>query len=292
MNISKWIKRNIPAQNGKTVAISGATGGIGTHLTLHLASLGANLVLLNRNETKSRALIAEVNRAYPDIKCTHITMDLEDPDSVKSATAALAEIVPDTLILNAGAYAIPRHKCQTGFDNVFQINFLSPYFLASKLKPLMDAKGGKIIAVSSIAHNYSKINAKDVDFSTCKKSSFVYGNSKRFLTYTLHDLCKDDNNLAIVHPGITLTNITAHYPKIVLRLIKWPMKIFFPSPKKAALCLLMGLAQNTSFGTWIGPKAFNVWGAPTKKRLPKASEEEIKSIIALGNDALKIMENC
>jgi hypothetical protein len=35
-----------------------------------------------------------------------------------------------------------------------------------------------------------------------------------------------------------------------------------------------------------------VWGAPTKKRLPKASEEEIKSIIALGNDALKIMENC
>ena len=47
--------------------------------------------------------------------------------------------------------------------------------------PGIEARGGRIVAVSSIAHNYSEIDERDVDFSTRRKASIVYGNAKRYL---------------------------------------------------------------------------------------------------------------
>ena len=52
MNIQKWITQNTTSLKGKTIAITGSTGGISKHLTKSLANLGANLILINRNKEK------------------------------------------------------------------------------------------------------------------------------------------------------------------------------------------------------------------------------------------------
>ncbi len=274
MNYNKWFNKNTTTLKGKTVAISGATGGIGVELCDYLANLGANLICLDRNRDKSSSLINKLKNKYPTLNALHITIDLENFHDVMSVADKLKTLNIDYLILNAGAYKIPRYKCDTGYDNVFQINFVSPYYLARELTPQIKQKGGKIIAVSSIAHNYSKIDINDIDFSTRTAASKVYGNAKRFLTFSLFGLFNGDKTLAIVHPGITFTNITNHYPKLIFALIKHPMKIIFMKPKKAALNVIYGLFNSTKSNEWIGPRIFNIWGLPNKKKLYTAKYSE------------------
>ena len=278
MSIKKWLKSNTSSLDGKLVAVSGATGGIGRELCMHLGALGANLVLINRSLDKSLALEAELVENYPNIRITHIMADLEILDTVKAAADELATMPIDYLILNAGAYSIPRHICDSGYDNVFQINFISPYYLAKRLLPKIAERGGRIIAVGSIAHNYSKTDPTDPDFRTRKPASLVYGNAKRHLMYSLLSLDGAKDSISITHPGITFTNITAHYPKLIFAIIKHPMKIIFMKPSLAALSVLDGIFTPTHPYEWIGPAIFDVWGLPKKKRLKTANNEEIERI--------------
>ena len=279
MNIQKWLTKNTHSLFGKTVVITGATGGLGRELSRYVVMLGANLVTVDRNESKSLALEKELTDEFPDASITRIIADMENFDSVKSACERLKCIPIDYLILNAAAYSIPRKCCDTGYDNVFQINFVSPYYLIRELMPLLTEREGRIIAVGSIAHNYSTTDPDDIDFSTRNRSNLVYGNSKRYLMFSLYELMKSEKGtLSVVHPGITFTNITAHYPPLIFAIIKHPMKLIFMKPKKAALSILKGLFDHTEGYSWIGPKLFNIWGYPSKKPLKTAQKAEIDRI--------------
>lgn len=274
MSINKWIKKNTKSLEGKRVAVSGSTGGIGAELCKILVGLGAELVCLDRNAQKVEFLREMLLKEYPSLSLRHIELDLENADSVKAVAERLKEIKLDVLILNAGAYHIPRKKSALGLENVFQINFLSPYFLT---KELIDT-GVKVVAVSSIAHNYSKVDENDIDFAKRTKPSLIYGNSKRFLQFSLYRLFKGSDRLSIVHPGITFTNITAHYPPLIFAIIKHPMKVIFMRPKKAALSIVKGIFDDTSKNEWIGPCIFDIWGLPKKKMLKTCGESEAEFI--------------
>ena len=279
MNIQKWLTKNTHSLLGKTVVITGATGGLGRELSRYVVMLGANLVTVDRNEARSIALEKELTAEFHDAKIIRILADMDDFDSVKLACEQLKHMPIDYLVLNAAAYSIPRKKCKTGYDNVFQINFVSPYYITRELMPLLIERKGKVIAVGSIAHNYSKTDPDDIDFSTRSRSNLVYGNSKRHLMFSLYELMKSKNEmLSVVHPGITFTNITSHYPPIIFAIIKHPMKLIFMKPKKAALSILKGLFDHTEGYSWIGPKLFNIWGYPLKKTLKTATNSEIDRI--------------
>ncbi|MBQ8253881.1 MAG: SDR family NAD(P)-dependent oxidoreductase [Clostridia bacterium] len=279
MNIEKWLKNNTSSLSGKTVAITGSTGGLGAPLCEYLSRLGASLILVDRNATRSEAHAAELREKY-GVTVSLIQCDLQSGASVREATKALIKAEPDIFIHNAGAYSIPKKICDTGFGNVFQINFLSPYYMIKELLPTLRKKNGRVVAVGSIAHNYSKTDPNDIDFVTRKAASKVYGNAKRFLMFSLYSLFENekDVSLSIVHPGITFTNITAHYPKLIFAVIKHPMKVIFMKPKKAALCLIRGVFESTEKNTWIGPRLFNVWGYPSKKALKSCKNDETEFI--------------
>lgn len=278
----KWIKKHTTSLAGKTVAVTGSTGGLGKPLCRYLAALGADLVLVDRSAERSDAHKAELLRDFPDRRITLVHADLADMASVRNATAALAALPLDIFIHNAGAYAIPRKTCDTGFDNVFQINFISPYYMIRELLPLLRARHGHVMAVGSIAHNYAKIDGEDVDFSTRSKASLVYGNAKRHLMFSLMALFEGETDvtLSITHPGITFTNITAHYPPVIFAIIKHPMKVIFMRPRKAALSLLLGVFVPCRGTEWIGPRLFRVWGLPHKETLHTCKQAERDEIAA------------
>lgn len=282
MNISKWLDNNTFSLEEKTVAISGSTGGLGRELCYYLASLGADLVLVDRNRQKSSELKADLESIFDEVDITLLTADMSDISSVKAATDELLNMEIDYLILNAGAYSIPRYTCDTGYDNVFQINFISPYYMARKLLPGIKERGGRIVAVGSIAHNYSKIDESDVDFATRKQASLVYGNAKRYLTYSLFAL--DDESISVTHPGISFTGITNHYPPAIFALIKYPMKIIFMKPDKACLSVLSGMFSDCHSGEWIGPWLFDVWGRPARKPLRTADTAEATKIAKIAEE--------
>ena len=283
MKTKTWINKNTYSLEGKKIAISGATGGLGRELCLHVASLGGDLVLLVRNEKKCESLEAEIKEKYPEISVSHLNVDMEEVSSVERAADELTKMGIDMLFLNAGAYSIPRHKTTLGYDNVFTINFLSPYLLAKRLLPYLRERGGRIIAVGSIAHRYSSSDINDVDFSTRKPSNLVYGNSKRYLMTALPALSEREGEITVVHPGITFTNITAHYPRLIFALIKYPMKIIFMSPRRAALSILAGAFVNCREDEWIGPRLFDVWGLPKKRKFKIPSDEKKQILGAVKN---------
>jgi len=144
--------------------------------------------------------------------------------------------------------------------------------------------------VGSIAHNYSKTDENDTDFSTRTASSLVYGNAKRYLMFSLYELFKNeiDASLSVAHPGITFTNITAHYPKLIFAVIKYPMKVIFMKPRKAALSILRGCFEATPYNFWIGPGIFNVWGYPKMQKLLSCKSDESEKI---GQKAEEIYNN-
>lgn len=286
MRAEKYLQKHTHSLSGKTVAITGSTGGLGVELCKYLVTLGADLILVDRNFKLSSDLRDELVKIRSDANVFCITADLEDIKSVSLACDELLKYDIDFFINNAGAYKIDRKKCSTGFDNIFQINFVSPYYIINRLLPHLKKRGGKVLAVSSIALSYSKTDKNDIDFSTRKACSLVYGNAKRFLTYSLYKLFENENDatLSIVHPGITLTKITAHYPKWLFAIIKYPMKVIFMSPKKAALSLLSGFFNKTAKNEWIGPRLFNVWGLASKKKLKAASDSEADFIFETAQD--------
>lgn len=286
MDYKKWRNENVGDLVGKTVAITGTTGGLGRELARYLCELNADLILLDRSAERSKSHQNELLKLYPDINITRITVDLENFDSVKAAAEALKRLPIDIFIHNAGAYSIPRHKCSTGFDNVFQINFVSPFYIIRELLPNLRERKGRVVAVGSIAHNYSKSDINDIDFSSRTAASKVYGNAKRFLMFSLYELFKNETEvtLSIAHPGITFTNITAHYPKLIFAVIKHPMKIIFMKPKKAALSILKGVFTPTLYHTWIGPRIFNIWGLPKSQKLNTVSEAESQKIGQIANE--------
>ena len=265
---------------GKTVAMTGCTGGIGKELCRHLLRAGATLVLIDRSKDRSEALRQNLETEFPNVSLTALYADMEDIVSVKAVCEELERMPLDILILNAGAYSIPRHRTSLSVDNVFQINALAPYYMTKRLLPTLRRRGGRVVAVGSIAHRYSKTDRADVDFKTRSAASLVYGNAKRRLMFSLYELFRAETDvaLAVCHPGITLTNITAHYPKWVFALIKYPMKVLFMSPRKAALSIVEGCVTPCGYREWIGPRWLDIWGLPRKATLRSCKRDECQAI--------------
>lgn len=285
--MKNWLKKYEGELIGKRVALFGSTGGIGNELCRYILGLGGTLIMVDRSPQKAQILKDKLKSEFPEAAIHSITADLEDIDAVDNACLELEKLNVDILIHNAGAYSIPRKKCSTGFDNVFQINFVSPYYITNKLLPHLTKIKGRVVVVGSVAHNYSKTDENDIDFFTRKKASLVYGNAKRYLMFSSLHLAHDnpDVGFAVTHPGITFTNITAHYPKLIFAIIKHPMKVIFMKPKKAALSIVEGMFTDTKGYEWIGPRIFNVWGNPKKQTLNTCSKAECERIY---NNANKI----
>ena len=77
---------------GKTVALTGSTGGIGRALSRALAEMGASLILLDRNETKAKAWAEALAREFEDCRVTRYTVDLSDMDAVKATALPCVEV--------------------------------------------------------------------------------------------------------------------------------------------------------------------------------------------------------
>ena len=79
MSIGEYLK-SIFSLEGKTILISGATGGIGSAISRGLAAAGAETALCARNQQKCRELADEIS-AHGGAATAH-ALDLSDLDSI------------------------------------------------------------------------------------------------------------------------------------------------------------------------------------------------------------------
>jgi len=167
----------------RLVVISGATSGIGYHTARKFASHGARLLCINRNEKKSEALKAEIEKEY-GVSCEYIIADLSNLKDIYSTAQKLCKIdTPiDVLIHNAGIYLTKRELTAEGFDKVFVVNHLSSFviniLLSQKLKSREKAR---IILVNSEGHRFAAwgLHLDDLNWEKRRYSGLQsYGSAK------------------------------------------------------------------------------------------------------------------
>jgi 3-oxoacyl-[acyl-carrier protein] reductase len=136
----------------KTALVCGASQGIGRAIAIALADLGANCVLLARNEEALKEAIAQLNTSEGQ-KHHYAVVDFTDLDRLKLVIAELnTKHAIDILINNTGgpAAGLIASADASAFELAFRQHLICNHILAQAVIPHMKEKGwGRIINVIS-----------------------------------------------------------------------------------------------------------------------------------------------
>lgn len=140
----------------KTIIITGAAMGLGYAAAEELASQGANLVLVDYNESLLASAKAAISKEYPESNIITVVADVAQEAAVKNyvdeAVKAFGRI--DGLYNNAGIEG--RQAPMTEYDvdifkKVIDINLMGVYFGMRYVIPVMQKqKFGRIVNVASV----------------------------------------------------------------------------------------------------------------------------------------------
>jgi 3-oxoacyl-[acyl-carrier protein] reductase len=135
---------------GMTALVTGASGGIGSAIAKGLAAQGARLAVSGSNVEKLEAFRAELGGEHVALPC-----NLSDGAAVDAlvpqAVEALGQI--DILVNNAGVTRdnLAMRMKDEEWTDVIRINLEAAFRLArAALKPMMRARFGRIISVTSV----------------------------------------------------------------------------------------------------------------------------------------------
>jgi NAD(P)-dependent dehydrogenase (short-subunit alcohol dehydrogenase family) len=128
---------------GKTVLITGSTGGIGKETARQLAELGAAVILVGRDTYRAETAAAELRRSSGNEGVTAITADMSRLRDVRrlAEEAGTRTGGVDVLINNAGATRSHRELTEDGIETAFAVNVVAPFCLTHWLMPALTASG-------------------------------------------------------------------------------------------------------------------------------------------------------
>lgn len=136
---------------GKTVFITGATGGIGRATAAAFVAQGANVVLADLDRSALDELAAAIGNQAAVAVCD-VTDEAQTADAVAIAQNAFGGI--DVAVLNAGIegkVGLIGDMAVADFDKVMNVNVRGVFIGLSQVMPVMRANGGAIIILSSTA---------------------------------------------------------------------------------------------------------------------------------------------
>jgi NAD(P)-dependent dehydrogenase (short-subunit alcohol dehydrogenase family) len=213
---SRWIGITTDLSD-KNVLITGATSGIGAAAARSLGRLGANLIVVARNEKKaqhfSELLVSEGVKA-PRIEIADLGL-MQDVRNLIQRLLQRGEPI-HVLINNAGALFNQRVVTAEGIEQSFATLLLSPYMLTEGLKPLLvKASGARVINVASGGMYTQAVQLQDLEYEhEDYNGSKAYARAKRGLVdmteLWAEDWKKDGIIVHSMHPGWADTPAVSH----------------------------------------------------------------------------------
>ena len=201
--------------DGKLVVITGATSGIGYLTARKYASMGADLICVNRNPEKSEALKKEIVGEFA-VKCEYIIADLSKLDEIYRVGKELTQLNTEinVLIHNVGIYLTKRETTTDGLEKVFVVQYLASfiinYLLIDKLKSQEKAR---IIMVNSEGHRFAAwgLRIDDLNWDKRRYSGLKsYGSAKvaQLLSMIVFNEHFKNTGISInaMHPGAVKTD--------------------------------------------------------------------------------------
>lgn len=154
----------------KVAVVTGGNAGIGREIALKLAAEGARVAIIGTNKEKGQKVLEEI-RACSSQPSEFYAVDVSQTATVDACLKNILETFGsvDILINNAGVTAdqLLMKMTEQEWDRVLDINLKSCYNTCHALiRPMMKARKGKIINVSSVVGITG--NAGQVNYAASK----------------------------------------------------------------------------------------------------------------------------
>jgi retinol dehydrogenase 12 len=199
--------------DGKTVIVTGATGGIGLVTARELAAAGARVLIVGRNEQKGAQALTEIKAKVPGADLAFHRADLSRMDEIRRLTRNVLETEAklDVLVNNAGAFFRNRYETADGYEMTFALNHLSYFLLTWQMLDLLRAAPtARVVNVASRAHFGATLDFDDLQMRHGYRGWVAYQRSKlanilftRALARRLEGSSITTNAL---HPGFVRSN--------------------------------------------------------------------------------------
>lgn len=189
----------------QVVAITGGAGGLGRAIGETLATLGADLVLLDRDGSGVEDVAQEIGTQFSNNSCIGLTVDIADPSSVEEAFNHVALAKIDLLINAAGIreIAAAEELSPEEWTRVVDVNLNGTFFSIRYALSALKRCQGAIVNIASVAGLIAMENRPA--YSATKHA--IVGLTKNLA----HDLGKYGIRVNAIAPGTVRTPMTEAY---------------------------------------------------------------------------------
>jgi retinol dehydrogenase-14 len=253
---------------GKTVLITGGTGGIGRATAIGLASVGARVGIVGRDYRRTQSAAAAIQQQTAGRRTDVFVADMSAQAEVRRLAQEVLAVYPhlDVLINNVGGSWATRHVTADGLERTFALNHLAPFLLTNLLLDRLKVSApARVVTVSSNAHRTGRIDFDDLQ-GVRRYSGRAYSQSKLANVLFSYELARRLNGCGVtanaLHPGVAATAFGAEDPvKAITPLVRMA-RPFLKTPAQAAA---------TSIHLASAPELQSVTGRYFADRRPKRS---------------------
>jgi NAD(P)-dependent dehydrogenase (short-subunit alcohol dehydrogenase family) len=255
---------------GKTVLVTGGSGGIGKATALGLATMGAHLAITGRDRARADDAAREIRAAgggQVDVFVADLSSQSEVRRLADDVLHSLSRI--DVLVNNVGGYWHTRHLTTDGLERTFALNHLAPFLLTNLLLDrLKQSAPSRVIAVASHAQAMGRIDFDDLQGERSYSGARAYNQSKLATVLFTYELARRLRATSVtanaLHPGVVRTSFGAEDPALVQRLFIPFLLHFMKTPAQGAA---------TSIHLASAPDLEQVTGRYFANSKPKRSSE-------------------
>jgi retinol dehydrogenase 14 len=204
---------------GKTVLVTGGTGGIGKATATGLAAMGARVGITGRDIARTRSAAAEIAAASGNPAVDPFPTELSSQSEVRRLAGEVLAAYPPAGCAGQQRGRVLGHPAphRRRLGRTFAVNHLAPFRLTCLLTGRLKASApARIVTVSSGAHAARKIDFGDLQGERRYSGQQAYSQSKLANILFTYELARRLDGTGVtataLHPGVARTGFAAEDP--------------------------------------------------------------------------------
>jgi NAD(P)-dependent dehydrogenase (short-subunit alcohol dehydrogenase family) len=200
--------------SGKTCMVTGANSGIGKAFCSALASHGAKVIMVCRNEDRGTEAKNRIKEETGNYDINLLVIDLSSQRSIRNGVEGFKNKYAklDVLVNNAGALIFKKVLTEDGIESNLAVNYLAPFLLTALLIDVLKSSApSRIINVVSEGTSNGRIDLDNILSDRKFNPILAYSQAKQaeiFFTFELARRLKGTKVTAnCFYPGLVNTNL-------------------------------------------------------------------------------------